>query len=445
MQIFSFLYFHFHKSFHIKRITAALFLALATPVLAVDLTLEGAVQTALTGNRSLAAAAFEIDKAKSRLLQAGLLPNPTFDFGGSSDFVANRDGEATITVGFSQNFPITTRLGLAREARRVEVAQALREIRNQERLLIAQVQRLYVQIQAAREREKTALEARQNSTNLVDLSAKRVVAGQGSLAESSLLRVEERKWGFAAVAARTDAETKLLDLKTLLGLFADSPLHLTESLDSAAKILGKNFANTASMQRPDIEIALLEIDRAGAEIRLARAEAWEGIKLGVTYTYDHTIDEPKGLSTSQFLGVNVSIPLPLWNTKSGEIAEGKASQGQAKAKVRALELEVANAVASAGRKVRLYDDQLKNYRTATEGIVATSDKDLLAGFEQGRIDLRDLLQIRAQSAILRLDAVTILENVALALVDWKSATGSHPILTRPYIEAQPPQKNTPQP
>jgi cobalt-zinc-cadmium efflux system outer membrane protein len=361
-----------------------------------------------------------------------------------SDFIANGDGEGAFTIGLSQKFPITTRLGIAREVRRVEVARALREIRNQERLLIAQVQGLYVRVQAAKLREKATIDARQSSVSLVSLTEKRLASGQGSLAESGLLRVEERKWWSASVNAKTESETTLLELKTLLGLTAETPVTLTESLDSIVKALRRTPTRSEPIQRPDVELALLEIDRAGAEIRLARAEVWEGIKLGLEYTYDHAVDEPTGLGTSQFLGIRVSIPVPVWDAKRGAAEEGRVSREQAQAKVRALELEVGNAIASAARKTALYEEQLKNYRTTTEGVVTASEKELATGFEQGRVDLRDLLQIRAQSATLRVDAVTILENVALAFIDWRTATGSHPVISRPYTEAKP-QKSKKQP
>ena len=43
---------------------------------ATELSLEGAVQAALMGNRDLVAARFAVKKAEGRLRQSGLLPNP---------------------------------------------------------------------------------------------------------------------------------------------------------------------------------------------------------------------------------------------------------------------------------------------------------------------------------------------------------------------------------
>jgi outer membrane protein TolC len=400
------------------------------------LSMDGAVQAALMGNRELAAARYAVNIAKGRLLQAGLLPNPDFEFSGMSDFAFGAQGEGAFTLGLSQRFPLTARLSAERQVRRVEVAQALREIRDQERLLIAQVQALYVRIQAARMREKSSAAARQSTVDLTTLAAQRLTVGQGSLAESGLARVEERRWANASAVARTEAESLLLELKTAVGLSADAPLLLSESLETIVSRLRRNAPRSGSIHRPDADIALLEIDRAGAEVRLAKAGAWEGIRLGVEYTYDHAVDEPDGLGTNQFLGLRVSIPLPVWDQNKGAIAGRRAAQEQAAAKVRAIELEIANTIATAARRAALFGEQLENYQSSTESVVATSEQELAKGFEQGRVDLRDLLQVQAQSATLRVEAVTLRENLALALVAWQAAAGSHPAVSQPYTETR---------
>jgi len=403
---------------------------------ALGLSMEGAVQAALMGNPTLIAARFEAAKAHGRLLQAGLMPNPEFEFSGMSDVAFGAEGENSFTVGIAQQFPLTARLSLARQVRRVEVAQALREIRNGERLLVARVQGLYVKVQAARLRQKVAAEARESSMNQIALMEKRVAAGQGSLAETALLRVDERRWWNAARSAKTDAEVTMLELKTAVGLPADQPLELTQSLDAVVTTFQQKSPTSSPLHRPDVELALLEIDRAGAEVRLARAEAWEGITIGAQYTYDHAVDEPAGLNTGQFLGIRVSLPLPVWDDRRGAVTENKALRDQAVAKVRALELEIGNSIATATRRVELFQQQFNDYRSGTEGILRQNEKELSAAYEQGRVDLSDLLQLRAQSATLRVESVTLRENVALALIDLQATTGNHPAISLPYTQAK---------
>src|SRR5262245_29746875 len=58
------------------------------------------VRRALTSNAQLAATRLEIDRARARLRQAGLRPNPTVDFERQNG-VFNSPGERGTTIGFS--------------------------------------------------------------------------------------------------------------------------------------------------------------------------------------------------------------------------------------------------------------------------------------------------------------------------------------------------------
>jgi cobalt-zinc-cadmium efflux system outer membrane protein len=421
----------------LQSLAAVCLLAAAPRGAAVELSLEGAVQAALMGNRDLVAARFAVKKAEGRLRQAGLLPNPEVEFNGFSDFVAGGDGEGEFTIGLHQTLPLTARLGLAREVSRVGVAEALREVRNHERLLVARVQELYVQVLAAGRRASAAAEARIDARELGKLAGERVAAGQGSLADSALARVEEQRWLTSSTAAATEAETLRLDLKTALGLRAEAPLELTQSLESVVEVLRARAKKSRPSYRPDVEMALLALDRAATETRLAQASAWEGIRVGVEYLQDRGVDAPAGIDTGHFLGVKVSLPLPVWDRKTGEIEAGRAAEEQRAAQLRALELEVANRVAAARRRAALFDEQWRVFGGDTQTAIADAEQEITRGFEEGRVDARDLLTVRAQNTSLRAGAADILAGLALALIDLEAAAGTHPVVAAPYLEEAP--------
>ena len=412
-------------------------LAIASKGAAADLSLESAVQTALMGNRDLVAARFAVHKAEGRLRQAGLLPNPEIEFNGFSDFVSSTDGEGEFVVGLHQELPLTSRLSISREISRVGVAEALREVRNYERLLISRVQALYVRAQAARLRAGAAGTAKFDAAKSAELAATRLSAGQGTLAESALARVEEQRWGTVATSAATEGETLLLDLKTALGMSAGEPLILSQSLESALQTLQSRTNQSLTFSRPDVELALLELDRAGAETRLAKASAWEGIRVGVEYMQDRGVDAPGGIDTGYFLGVKVSLPLPVWDQKKGEIQASQATEEQRAARVRALELEVANGLAAARRRVALLDTQWRRYGSDTQPVIDGAGREMTQGFEEGRVDARDLLLVRAQSASLGVEAARIIEDLALALIELEAVGGTHPAVAAPYVEETP--------
>jgi cobalt-zinc-cadmium efflux system outer membrane protein len=421
-------------------VVAGCALFVASTSMAADLSLEGAVQAALMGNRDLAAARFAVKKAEGRLRQAGLLPNPEIEFSGFSDFVGGGEGEGEFTIGLHQMLPLTARLGIAREVSRVGVAEALREVRNHERLLVARVQELYVQVLAAGRRASAAAEARIDARELGKLAGQRLAAGQGSLAESALARVDEQRWLTSSTAAATEAETLRLELKTALGLAADAPLELTQSLESVVEVLQARAATTRPSYRPDVEMALLALDRAGAETRLAKASAWEGVRVGVEYLQDRGVDAPAGIDTGHFLGVKVSLPLPVWDRKTGEIEAGRAAEEQRAAQVRALELEVANGIAAARRRAGLFDEQWRVFGRETQPVIADAEQEMVRGFEEGRVDARDLLMVRAQNASLRAGSADILASLALALIELEAAAGTHPVVAAPYLEESPPHR-----
>lgn len=425
--------YHTYPTF-IKVCVAVLALAAASDGVAVEVSLEGAVQAALMGNRDLVAARFVVKRAEGRLRQAGLLPNPEIEFQGFSDFVSGGGGEGEFTIGLHQMLPLTSRLSIAREVSRVGVAEALREVRNHERLLIAQVQRLYVQVLVAERREKAGRRAQVEARELGRLATERLEAGQGTLAEAALARVDEQRWLTSTTAAATEAERLRLELKTALGLAADTPLELTQSLEMVEETLVARSARTNSSYRPDVELALLAVDRAGAETRLAKASTWEGIRVGVEYMQDRGVDAPGGIDTGHFLGVKVSLPLPVWDRKIGEIEANSAVEEQQAARVRALELEVANSIATARRRVGLFEAQWRVFGRDTQPVIDGAEQDMLQGFKEGRVEARDLLLLRAQNSSLRAESADILGNLALARIELENAAGTHPAMAAPYLE-----------
>ena len=189
-----------------------------------------------------------------------------------------------------------------------------------------------------------------------------------------------------------------------------------------------------------MELALLALDRAGAETRLAQASAWEGIRVGVEYMQDRGVDAPAGIDTGSFLGVKVSLPLPVWDRKTGEIETSRAAEDQRAAQVRALELEVANGIAAARRRAALLDEQWGVFGRDTQPVIDGAEQDMAQGFQEGRVEARDLLLVRAQNASLRAESADILGNLALALIEFETAAGTHPAIAAPYLEETPPHR-----
>lgn len=392
---------------------------------AEGMSLDRAVQTALRDNRELQAARFTLAQAQARLRQAGRWAHPELEVSSMSDFAFANKGEAALSVTFSQAFPLTSRLSLQRQIGRLDVERARREVRNHERLLAGRVRALYIRVVAAKARAELWKRAKRQQDAISEVVAKRLELGQGSAAEAALAAATQAATDGRLSEAETGAESELIELKTLLGLSAEHPLQLADPLPRIIELLkNQTGERPAVLQRPDAELLLLEADRAALESRLARAEAWEDVRIGVEYTADRAVDEPDGLETGQFLGVKISLPLPLWNTNAGAVAEKQALRAELQSRLGALQLEIANELASALRRTRLLENRLAQIRARGIEPVREHENKLRQAFEEGRADLRDLLTVRAQLAELEVAEVTAQAELAEAYARLATAVGA---------------------
>lgn len=407
-------------------------LSIAPSLGASELGFESVVQASLANNRDLLAARYAVWKAQGRLVQAGKWPNPELALSGLSDVVFRNEGAGAFTIGLAQSFPLTARLSLAKDSARIDVLRALREIRDRERLLIAEVRSTTIEILEAHARTRVLEDLLAAANKTATLADQRLAAGQGGLAEKSLALVEQRRIGNELDTARLSKKLALIRLKTLLGLGANAPLDLSDSLSSAIKKL-RASKPPKSIHRPDVDLLVLEEEKAGIEIALARAEVWEGIRVGIQYTYDQSMEEPEGLGTDHFLGLAVTIPLPLWDQKKGLVEERTAQRKAGQARLRAAQLDLENALASTLRRASLLESRLATFDSQTLEPVSKSLEDLTAAFESGRVDMRDLFIVREQLGRLRLERISLQAQLARALADLESTTGSHPAIRRDYL------------
>ena len=419
---------------HLKIFTILALLAAIPGAPASSLGLESLVQTALANNRDLQAARFAVFKAKGRLAQAGKWINPELELSGMSDVVFANDRAGAFTIGLSQHLPMTARLSFSRESARVDILRAIREIRNHERLLIAEVRSTSVRILQAEARARALDSLLTDANKTASLAEERLGAGQGSLAEKGLALVDQRLIANELASARLDGALATMKLNTLLGLEAKTPLRISESLSGAIEKLSRVVTPTpTTIHRPDVDLLALEEEKATIEIALARAEAWEGVRIGIEYTYDRNIDAPEGLGTDHFLGLSVSIPLPLWDQNKGLMEERSAMRDESRARLRAATLEMENALASSLHRVNLLESRLAIFDRETLPPVESALKDMSEGFQTGLVDLRDLLTLSQQLGELRLERIVLQGQLANALAELESTTGAHPAIRRNYL------------
>lgn len=395
---------------------------------AAELSLDQAVAQALAGNRGFAASYFEVEKAQGRALQAGLPRNPEVEVGGRSDLLFKNEGERAVTMGVSQALPRKGRLRLAREAATLGIGERQALVRDAERLLIGEVQTLYLRALVS-ERQRAARQKLIESTErLAGIIEQRYAAGEVPQTDIAPIRIEGAKLTQEQQLLIADRGVVELKLKQTLGLMPDEPLTLTTTLDElASRWKGTTGAVPPAEKRPDFEAARIATTRAEAEVRLAKAEIYEDITVGVDYENERAVfDGPIGVKNDHYLGFKVSIPLPVRNKNQGRILEQQAAKRQADVELDAVRQKIAAEIAQARATVALLEPVLRRYR---EELVPMTEKHYEAvqrAYQQGQQGIAPVFQAQQQRFAFELDYVSYASRHIEAMIGVETASGTHP-------------------
>jgi cobalt-zinc-cadmium efflux system outer membrane protein len=115
------------------------------------------------------------------------------------------------------------------------------------------------------------------------------------------------------------------------------------------------LVRAALERRPDLRARQAAVGEAEARLRLERANRWGNPNFGPDYEYNET--------RVNFIGAQLTVPLPVLNTKRGEIMQRTAERDRAIYELRALDVQIRQQVEAALRRLEEADKAVKLYRT----------------------------------------------------------------------------------
>jgi outer membrane protein, heavy metal efflux system len=356
-----------------------------------ELTLQAAVDAALSSHPALRAAAARIESAGALRTQAGLRPNPTatiqtenWRFTGTPSFSAGRDLDAFAYVTQTMESAGKREKRGAAAGCDVEVARSERAIL--EWRIRQDIRHAYARaLQVRRE-----LELLRESGNLFDqvIEYTRVRLENGVVAEADLIRVQLERERLIAQenATAVEADKALTNLLRAMGITDLSARFRLTELDPART--GGSLSDepalrtTARRQRAEIAYSQAILERARAELELQRANSrpdWS-----VVFGYKRTA------GYNAILG-GVSVPIPVFDRKEGQIASAIAEVDRAGELLKVANLQVEGEVASALSSLRRRKALMDQVERGLFGRAEESWKIALAAYREGGTDLLQLL------------------------------------------------------
>ena len=398
---------------------------------AQGLSSDDLVRRALASNGELAAARIEIERARGRLRQAGLRPNPTLEVEQTTGRFTGSADERETSVGVA----VPIELG-AKRKRRVELAQAEleaveAEVADRERRLTLEVMTVYAEaLSALRELETT------ESINQVDLQTTRFVQarvneGESAPLELNLLRTEVDRLRSRRALVEGRLTTALLRLKALAGISNAEPLRLQESLTTVRQLAFPQSVDAAIAialrSRPDLRLARLNEEVAEAGLKLARASASPDLTAFTRYSVSRSAfeDTPVGVlrDRDKTLTFGVSVGIPIFNRNQGGKAEAAALISQARTRREFLEQIIRSEVQSAYAR---YEAARSAALTFEQGVIGRSTENIRvirAAYELGQFQITDLLSEQRRLLDSQREYTETLTEQYRALADLQAALG----------------------
>ncbi|HEY9509589.1 MAG TPA: TolC family protein [Verrucomicrobiae bacterium] len=305
----------------------------AQPAIATPLTLDAAIHLAWNDNPALRALIASVASAQGEVVTAATWSNPEVSFAPGFELARDPSGaQFHGDFGLEQTFEWPGKRALRRAVAEKNVAirqLALDGFRSQ---LAIRVRRAYFNLLATRER-MSLLEQRLTLAKLFAEAARKKVEG-GFAAEFEATKAEVEIVGAQTRLrdARAQHDAARVELNSLFGRAPAAALSLADELNHRIDLPDRSaWMEDALTRNPAIKIQEAEVERTGLSLKSIRRSRRPDFTVGPSVEY--TRDE-------QIVGFGVSVPLPLWDRKKGELATATAEQERALAELENLRREI---------------------------------------------------------------------------------------------------------
>ena len=278
---------------------------------------DDALRIALQQNPTVRAQQAALTSTKAGEVTAALRPNPSMNFLAEQLKPGGSQQDAQYTVNVGQPIELGGKRG-----RRIDSAKAATQVAGYQledirRQVTLQVKSAFAGALIAR--EQLAL-AQENVKTLDDTERiQRLRAEKGDISELELLRIQVQRFTFERDAA--DARQALAAAKIALRTAAGAQA-IAEDFEVVGELGFKEISldksalmRRAMDNRPDLRAAEADRERARADHRLARANAWWDITPQLEY---------QRIGPDNTIGVGFSLPIRIFDRNQGEIARTQA-------------------------------------------------------------------------------------------------------------------------
>jgi outer membrane protein, heavy metal efflux system len=318
--------------------------------------LSSLVDEALQRNPELKFYEAEIAAARANRKTAAKWANPELS-GDLGRMRVIQDEGVAWSVSVMQPFEWPGRLGLRKAIANRDIELAELGLERFRLALESRVRSAGYAVFGAQEKANAAREVAERLRSLRDVLVQRDPAGVTPLLEIRVIEALDISMQRKASEAAIQKQTALFELNQLRGVSPtaslvigkpDLPFHPLENLDTL-----RTLAQTNNFE---LRTRVVELTQSGLRVSLAKNERFPTWSIGPMYSQQTAGDQER------VVGLGVSVPLPLWNRNSGNIAAAEAKQVQAETALLMAQRDVDRKVAEAATRYNAKLEEMNKWR-----------------------------------------------------------------------------------
>ncbi len=384
-----------------------------------EITLQAAVQTALSNNPNLKAFVFEISSLEKIKTQAGLIPNPEVGFE-VEDFLGRKELSGIKGSQFTFTGRQLFELGGKRSSRVSLSDKVINSAESNYELIkldvIAQIKSAFFGLYQIHHQIKLQLQFIQINEVILETISGRVKAGRTSPAEESKVKVALIKSQIELQRLQRSYLSAQTKLNSLIGTTGKNLIPSTDLFENLFTPPTRQDILEDLENIPSIRNLINETSIRKAQLKLEESQAVPDLTVsgGVRYLNE--------LETNSFVA-GLSIPLPIFNRNQGNIQSAEVRIKQMDEIIRAQKLSVISSLNAS------FNNLISAYNNATqlrENVLPESEKAYeitKQGYLQGRFAFIDLLD--AQRTLFETQTQYLLELSGYynSLIEIENITG----------------------
>ena len=383
-------------------------------------------------NPTLRADEINVQEMKDEEITAYLRPNPQFTFGTDGTQLARYHGvwqpltgtqyQPNVSYLHERQHKRELRLEIAKEGTQIAGSQH----QDLERNLIFNLRSVFIQTLQAKAVLQLAQADLEYYDKIIEISRERFKAGdigRVDLDRIELLRVQyESEIQTAIVNLRTSKIQllQLLDDRTPLDNFnVDGPFEFSDNLQPL-----DTYRQIALDNRPDLKAALESVQQAVTNNKLAIANGSTDPTFGAWYTYNPSFNNP---SDHQTLGLNVSIPLRIFDRNQGEKKRTLIDIDRNRQLTEAARAQVFSDVDSAYEQARSNIALLTPYRDKYKDQATRVRDTVTYAYQHGGASLMDFLNAQSDYRVVQLAYLQLVGSYMTAAGQLNLAVGKEAV------------------